>query len=173
MNFTTLAGHVGKDPETRSTPGGQKVTTFSLATNVRRGGNDETIWWRITVWGDRFDKMMPYVKKGSALIVMGEISRAPEIWTDNSGQARVSSLELTAESIKFSPFKRQEEGNQSSGYQGNTQSQNQYAQPQQNEQQPPAHSFQEAQPAAAAPNPAPMGFGTSAGDANPTDGLPF
>ena len=107
MNIIEVAGHLGSEPEVRFTPSGQKVTSFRMATNSRRGGNDETTWWRITVWGDRFDKMMPYIKKGSALIVIGEL-RKPEIYNNREGQPQVS-LEITAEIIKFSPFGRSNE----------------------------------------------------------------
>lgn len=102
MIIIQIAGRLGRDVETRFTPSGQKVTTLTVATNVRKGGKDETVWWRVTVWGDRFDKMMTYLKKGSAVIVVGEMGK-PEIWTDKEGRPQVS-LELTAEMIRFSPF---------------------------------------------------------------------
>jgi single-strand DNA-binding protein len=102
MNITEIAGRLGNDPEVRFTPNGQKVTTFRVATNQRRSGKDETIWWRVTVWGERFDKMMTYLKKGSAAIVVGELSK-PEIYQNRDGQPQVS-LEITAEIIRFSPF---------------------------------------------------------------------
>lgn len=105
MIIIQLAGRVGKDPEARFIASGQKVTTFSLATNIRKGGKEDvTVWWRITVWGERFDKLLAHIKKGSALVVVGEMSRPPEMYTDRDGKQQVSSLELTAEMIKFSPF---------------------------------------------------------------------
>ncbi|BBI16669.1 single-stranded DNA-binding protein [Neochlamydia sp. S13] len=102
MIIIEIAGHLGTDPEVRFTPGGQKVTVLRLATNTRKSGKDETVWWRVTIWGERFDKMMPYIKKGSALIVIGEMGK-PEIYTDKEGRPQVS-LDLTAEMIRFSPF---------------------------------------------------------------------
>lgn len=102
MMIIQIAGRLGRDAETRFTPSGQKVTTLTLATNVRKGGKEETVWWRVTIWGERFDKMMPYLKKGSALIVVGEMGK-PEIWTDKEGRPQVS-LEITAEIIRFNPF---------------------------------------------------------------------
>ena len=108
MNFIFIAGHLGADPETRFTPSGQKVTTLRLAVNIRKGGKEETIWYRVTIWGDRFEKMMPYLKKGSAIIVSGELGK-PEIYTDRDGKQQIS-LEVTAENIRFSPFGRTEKG---------------------------------------------------------------
>ena len=116
MNNITLAGRLGTDPEVRFTPSGQKVTSFSMATNSRKGGKDETTWWRITVWGERLDKMIQYLKKGSAIIVVGELHK-PEIYTDRNGNPQVS-MEVTAEILKFSPFgKGQQEGNGETSYQ--------------------------------------------------------
>lgn len=106
MIIIQIAGHLGADPETRFTPSGQKVTTMRVATNVRKGGKDETVWWRVTIWGDRFDKMLTYLKKGSAVIVVGEMGK-PEIYTDKEGRPQVS-MDLTAEMIRFSPFGKTE-----------------------------------------------------------------
>ena len=106
MNFTQIAGHLGTDPEERTTPSGQKVTSLRVATRQRRGGQDITVWWKVTIWGDRFDKMMTYLKKGSPIIAMGEMNK-PEIYTNKEGQPQVS-LELVASDLRFSPFGRSE-----------------------------------------------------------------
>lgn len=113
MNVIHIAGHLGGDPETRFTPNGQKVTTFTVATKVRKGGNDITVWYRVTVWGDRYDKMMVHFKKGSAIIVVGELGE-PRIWTDKEGRPQVS-LEITADIIRFSPFGKPERTGQEQG----------------------------------------------------------
>jgi single-strand DNA-binding protein len=102
MIIVEVAGHLGSDPEVRYTPSNQKVTSFRVATNIKRGEKEKTVWWRITCWGDRFDKRLAYLKKGSAVIVVGEMG-IPEIYTDKSGNQQIS-LELTAEIISFSPF---------------------------------------------------------------------
>lgn len=104
MNFTQIAGHLGADPEERVTPSGQKVTSLRVATRSRKGGQDITIWWKVTIWGDRFDKMLSYFKKGSSIIAMGEMNK-PEVYTSKDGQPQVS-LELVASDIRFSPFGR-------------------------------------------------------------------
>lgn len=113
MNFVMIAGHLGSDPETRFTPSGQKVTSFRMAVNIRKGGKDETVWYRITIWGDRFEKMMPYLKKGSGVIVTGELGK-PEIYTDREGKQQVS-LDITAENLRFSPFGKGSGGDQAQG----------------------------------------------------------
>lgn len=98
-NHIIVLGHLGSDPETRFTSSGQKVTSFRLASNSRRGGNTETIWWRVTVWGDTLDKMISYLKKGSGVIVMGELQK-PEIFTTRDGSNQVS-LNIVAVNLSF------------------------------------------------------------------------
>lgn len=101
--FVTIAGHLGGDPETRFTANGKKVTTFTVATNYRREGKDETIWWRVTVWDDDFEKMIPHLKKGSAILVFGKLS--VNNWTDKTGQPRTT-FEISAQHLEFNPFGR-------------------------------------------------------------------
>lgn len=107
MNLLTIAGNLGSDPEVRFTSSGQKVTTIRVAARSRRSGKDETIWWRVTIWGEHLDKMISFLKKGSSVIVVGEMSK-PEIFNDRDGQPQVS-LNLTASNVMFSPFGRPNE----------------------------------------------------------------
>lgn len=102
MNFIHIAGHLGKDPETRFTQTGTKVTTLTVAANSRKGGQDVTIWWKVTIWDNQFEKMLPHMKKGSAVIVFGEMQK-PEIFTDREGKPQVS-LDIRAVQLQFSPF---------------------------------------------------------------------
>lgn len=126
MNFVHIVGRLAKDPETRFTAGGQKVTTLVVATNSFRGGNEETIWWRVTLWGDRWDKMMQHLSKGKPVMVGGEMKK-PETYTDKSGMTQIGSIELTADYIKFVPFGKGEPGEegQSGNYTGNRQGKSQ------------------------------------------------
>lgn len=105
MTFTQIAGHIGKDAETRFTQDGKKVTSFSVATNKRKAGQEVTIWYRVTIWGDQFDNMIPYLKKGSAVIVIGDFEA--RLYTDKDNKPQIS-YELTARMINFSPFGKSE-----------------------------------------------------------------
>jgi single-strand DNA-binding protein len=113
MIIVEIAGFLGADPEERFTANGKRVITLRVATRVRQGGQDETVWWRVNIWGDRFDKMLPYLKKGSAVIIVGEMSK-PETYTARDGSVQVS-LTLSAEMIKFSPFGRPDKSSDSHG----------------------------------------------------------
>lgn len=106
-----IAGHLGADPEVRFTSSGQKVTTLRVAARARRSGKEETIWWKVTIWGEQFDKMIPYFKKGSPIIVFGELNK-PEIFTNRDGQPQVS-MSMTAVNLQFSPFGRPDSGHSS------------------------------------------------------------
>lgn len=122
MNFIHIAGNLGADPEVRYTSSGKKVTTLKVASRSRRGknGEDLTIWWRVTVWGEQFDKMIAYLKKGSAVMVYGDVHK-PEIFTDREGKPQVS-MEITAAHLEFSPF-----GKSSNSSQGESQTASQPA----------------------------------------------
>jgi single-strand DNA-binding protein len=114
MVIVLLAGNVGADPETRFSSSGQKIISFRVASNSKRQGKEETTWWRVTVFGDRFDKMMTYIKKGSAIMVTGEMSS--QLWTDKEGRQHIQH-EVIADSLKFSPFGRTDRPEQAQGAQ--------------------------------------------------------
>jgi len=147
MFIVHVAGHLGKDPETRFTPSGQKVISFSIAVNHRKGKEDVTTWVRVTVWGDRFDKLLPYLKKGSGVIVTGKMN-PPASYTDKEGRTQIS-LEIVAEMIEFSPFGKQDratEGQEMGSHAsaatsgGHTSYSNQSSYTTAYEEQPPAYS---------------------------------
>lgn len=107
MNIIQIAGFLGADPETRFTPNGQKVTTLRVATRTRKGGKEDTIWYRVTLWGDAFDKILTFFSKGKAIVVVGELHK-PEIFTNREGQPQVS-LEVTGAMIQFPPSSRSQQ----------------------------------------------------------------
>lgn len=111
MNHGEIAGHLGADPEVRFTSSGQKVTTLRVAARCRK--KEETIWWKVSVWGEQYDKMIPFLKKGSPIIVRGYINK-PEIFTDREEKPQVS-MSMTASSLDFSPFGRPDGGGQTEG----------------------------------------------------------
>ena len=78
VNKVILVGHLGGDPEGRSTPGGTAVTTFSIATNESRrnsDGNweDHTEWHRCVLFGKQAETAAEYVKKGQMVYVEGRL----------------------------------------------------------------------------------------------------
>jgi len=100
MNHAEVAGHLGADPEVRFTSTGKKVTTLRVAARCRK--KEETIWWKVSVWGEEYDKMIAFLKKGSPIIVRGYINK-PEIFTDREQKPQVS-MSMNATCLDFSPF---------------------------------------------------------------------
>jgi single-strand DNA-binding protein len=97
LNKVSLIGNLGNDPEVRSTTGGNRVATFSLATS--RSWNDasgtrqeKTEWHRCVVWNTKTSQLADiverYVKKGDKLYVEGRIEYRQ--WQDKDGQTRYS-----------------------------------------------------------------------------------
>jgi single-strand DNA-binding protein len=174
MNILQIAGHLARDPEKRFTASGQQVTTFTVGVNYRKGGKEEsTMWIRVTVWGDRFDKLISYLKKGSAVIVVGEM-HPPAMYTDKEGRQQIS-LEMTADMVKFSPFgKPERSGEEGGASQASAYSSNQ------NHSSPQNHSsagYQESGYAQASSNHGRAGGNTFGQQASPAanndDDLPF
>ena len=106
MNHIFIAGHLGADPEVRFTSSGQKVTSLRVACHSKKGGKEETLWWKVTIWGEQFDKMIPFFKKGSPIMVAGEFHK-PEIFNDKEVKPQIS-MTMTASQLMFSPFGKQE-----------------------------------------------------------------
>jgi single-strand DNA-binding protein len=73
MNNCNFIGRAGKDAETRFTPAGKAVTSWSLAIDSGFGDAKQTIWLDCSAWGERFQKVGEYIKKGSQLGVAGEL----------------------------------------------------------------------------------------------------
>jgi single-strand DNA-binding protein len=91
-NKAILLGHVGKDPEIRSTAGGTVVASFSLATADRQkdgSGNwtDRAEWHNLIAFNRTAEVVRDYVRKGTQLFVEGKIQSRS--WDDrDSGQKK-------------------------------------------------------------------------------------
>lgn len=73
MNSITVAGNIGKDAEERQA-GGDTVVSFSVADSRKIKGQDVTIWFRVSLWGKRGSALLPYLQRGQAVTVVGELS---------------------------------------------------------------------------------------------------
>jgi len=78
LNRVQLIGHTGKDPESRFTPTGKKVCSFSLAVDRRWKSSEgeakeATDWFNIEVWGKLGELCQQYVKKGRLLYLEGRL----------------------------------------------------------------------------------------------------
>jgi single-strand DNA-binding protein len=105
-----VAGCLGKDPESRYTPDGKPITSFSVAVNHFYNKSDgekvkETIWFRVTAMGKIAEVCGQYLKKKSRVIVEGHLSAdketgGPKVWTAKDGTPRAS-YEIVAQTVRF------------------------------------------------------------------------
>lgn len=86
MNTGTFAGRLGRDPDLRTTPTGKTVLNFSLAVDTFAGDKKETLWIGCTIWGERGEKLAPYLAKGKQVTVSGDIGIRQ--YTTQAGDAR-------------------------------------------------------------------------------------
>ena len=108
---TTVCGSAAKDCEMRYSPNGQAVSSFSVP--VDRSYKDKnsgelvkrTIWYRISAFGKLAEMCNERVRKGSAVLVVGEMTPdwttgGPRIWKRQDG-TEGASFEISANTVRF------------------------------------------------------------------------
>ena len=111
MNRVTLYGNVGKDPNVTNLESGKKVAKFSLATNKTYSNNSgekitETQWHNIILWGKIAETAEKYIKKGSSIILEGEISYRSY---DNKDNVTIHITEIIGHAFHFTGSKEAKE----------------------------------------------------------------
>jgi single-strand DNA-binding protein len=91
LNKVLLIGRLGKDPETRYTPDGAPVASFSLATSEnwtdKSGTRQErTEWHNIVAWNKLADICKQFLAKGRQVYIEGRIQTRE--YTDREGIKR-------------------------------------------------------------------------------------
>jgi single-strand DNA-binding protein len=100
VNKVILVGHLGRDAETKFTPGGAAVTRFSVATNRRwkdqQSGEwkEETDWSNVVLW--RAENLANYLTKGKQVYVEGRLQTRS--YEDKDGK-KVYATEVVAEDV--------------------------------------------------------------------------
>jgi single-strand DNA-binding protein len=106
LNKVFLIGRLTGDPQLRSTPGGQSVGSFSLATNRVWTGKTgqkqtETQFHNIVVWGRQAEIASQYLKKGTMVLIEGRLQTRS--WQDKTtGQTRYAT-EVVCENMQMGP----------------------------------------------------------------------
>lgn len=107
MNFNKaiVVGNLTRDPESRSTPSGNSVSNFSIATNrtwVDQSGQKQTKaeFHNIVAWGKLADICSQYLKKGSLVLIEGRIETRS--WEAPDG-AKKYRTEIIAEGMQMGP----------------------------------------------------------------------
>ena len=78
LNKVQIIGNLGKEPETRSTPTGKNVTSFSVAVNRRwkdasGEAKEATDWFNVEAWGRLSEVCKEHLHKGSLVYVEGRL----------------------------------------------------------------------------------------------------
>lgn len=110
MNKIVLIGNLTHDPETRSTPNGVTVCSFTIAVNRRfasQGGEKQTDFFRINAWRQLGDLCARYLTKGRKVAVIGELQA--RTYEAKDGTTRLS-LDVSADEVEFLSPKGQEDG---------------------------------------------------------------
>lgn len=81
INVFIASGNLGGDIEIRYTPNGKCIGTFSLPVKSGWGDNEKTAWVRCKFFGERAEKLAPYLVKGAKVTVTGRFEM--EEWEKN------------------------------------------------------------------------------------------
>lgn len=90
LNKVQLIGHLGKDPEMRTTQAGKRVANFSLATSeewkdkATGEKRSNTQWHNVVIFNEALANVAEkYLKKGSKCYIEGALQTRK--WQDNNG----------------------------------------------------------------------------------------
>jgi len=91
MNRATLIGNLAKDVELKTTPSGRSVASCAIATNKvwkdQQGQQQKkTEFHNLVIWGKLAETFSKYLKKGSKVLVEGELQTRN--WTEKDGVKR-------------------------------------------------------------------------------------
>jgi single-strand DNA-binding protein len=113
INKVTLIGRLGKDPEVRSTPSGQTVAVFTVATDERytdKSGQkqDRTEWHNIEAWGKLGEICGQYLRKGKLVFIEGSIRT--DSWDDKETGQKKYKTKIVARDMKMLDRKGDDSG---------------------------------------------------------------
>lgn len=124
MNSVVLIGRLTRDPEVRYTAGTQMaVCTFTVAIDrpVRAGGEKQTDFPRVTVFGKQAENCERFLSKGRLVGVQGRLQTGS--YTNKDG-ATVYTTDVVADRVEFLEWGDRPQGGQGQSYsRGQAQSQ--------------------------------------------------
>jgi single-strand DNA-binding protein len=98
INQVILMGRLTRDPESRTTPSGKTITSFSLAVD-RTGQDDATDFFDITAWEKLGELVSQYLSKGRRCLVQGRLRQ--DSWDDKETGKKRSKVEVVATDVTF------------------------------------------------------------------------
>lgn len=73
MNKLIIKGNLTKDIDVKTTSNGALVGEFTVANNERVGENEVTTFIKCVMFGERVEKICPYLLKGAKVLVDGRL----------------------------------------------------------------------------------------------------
>jgi len=98
INQVILMGRLTRDPETRTTPSGKSVTSFSIAVD-RIGQDDQADFFDVTAWEKTGELVQQYLSKGRRVLIQGRLRQ--DSWDDKETGKKRSRVEVTATDVTF------------------------------------------------------------------------
>jgi len=104
VNKVIIVGNLGRDPEVRSFPSGDRVANVTIATTDRwkdKQSNEmreATEWHRVVFNGRLAEIVEQYLRKGSQVYVEGSLRTRK--WTDKDGQEKFTT-EIRADQMQM------------------------------------------------------------------------
>ena len=109
MNKQYCIGNLVADPETRTTPSGVTVCSFTIAVNRRfanADGERQCDFFRINAWRQLGEVCAKHLAKGRKVAVVGELQA--RLYDAKNGEKRMS-LDVAADEVEFlSPAEKAE-----------------------------------------------------------------
>ena len=104
VNKVILVGNLGRDPEVRTTPSGQNVASFTLATSPQWKDKDgsrqeQTEWHNVVVWGRLAEVAGQYLTKGKQVFMEGSIQTRS--WEDKTSGEKKYRTEVVADNFQM------------------------------------------------------------------------
>ena len=122
VNKVIIVGNLGKDPEMRTFPNGDKVANVTIATtdkwkDKQSGEMREATEWHRVVFNFRLAEIVEqYLRKGSQVYVEGSLRTRK--WTDQAGVEKYTT-EIRADSMQMLGSRQGMGGGQGGGQGGN------------------------------------------------------
>ena len=104
LNKVIIIGRTTAAPLLKTTPSGQSVTSFSVATsrvwNGKDGKKEETEFHNIVAWGRTAEIATQFLQKGALVMIEGRLQTRS--WQDKQAQTR-KTTEIICERLQLGP----------------------------------------------------------------------
>lgn len=119
MNQLTIIGNLVRNPETRTTPSGSTVCSFTVAVNRRKKvqGQPDADFFRVSTWNQLGENCQKYLANGRKVSVVGSVTA--HAYTQQDGKP-AASLEVMANDVEFLSSKGEAESNSGTDEKGFT-----------------------------------------------------